>query len=387
MSELNASNLRKEHGNEGPDLVGVTELTSPYYMVPPSGTTAERPQNPQKGTLRFNTDIGSLEYFKGDTIGWEQIVRTTPNLGGGTGSNTGNGARGLICGGYDADSSSGQTRTNIIDYITLSTLGNAQDFGDMVVGASSAGATASSTRFIKAGGYMQGSSIGDQIDYNTFSSTGDAIDFGDLLNNDHQYAPTGTGDKTRGLCAGGLRLNVSPYTDTNVIQYNTIASTGDSVDYGDLTEPRTDFASCNNSTRSLFIAGSTTPVPTNIIDYVTTQTLGDAADFGDLINATVTADSGCSNSIRGLVFGGRSPSNINNIDYITIATLGNSIDFGDMLHTGGTNSATSSSTRATEWNDGSIDYVEIMTTGNAKDFGDMITADYTSACSNAHGGL
>ena len=38
MSELNASNLRKEHGNEGPDLVGVTELTSPYFMVPPSGT-------------------------------------------------------------------------------------------------------------------------------------------------------------------------------------------------------------------------------------------------------------------------------------------------------------------------------------------------------------
>tara|TARA_Y100001970_G_scaffold95374_1_gene120196 strand:- start:1095 stop:1256 length:162 start_codon:yes stop_codon:yes gene_type:complete len=39
MSELNASNLRKENGNEGPDLVGTTELTSPYFMVPPSGNT------------------------------------------------------------------------------------------------------------------------------------------------------------------------------------------------------------------------------------------------------------------------------------------------------------------------------------------------------------
>ena len=379
MSELNASNLRKEHGNEGPDLVGVTELTSPYYMVPPSGTTAERPQNPQPGTLRFNTDIGSLEFYRGDTIGWEQIVRTTPNLGGGTGSNTGVGARGLQMGGSNPGAS------NIIQFITISTLGDSQDFGDLTVARASNTTFSSQTRACCVGGYVSG--CRREIDYVTISSTGDAIDFGDLLNNDHQYAPTGTGDKTRGLCAGGLRLNVSPYTDTNVIQYNTIASTGDSVDYGDLTEPRTDFASCNNSTRSLFIAGSTTPVPTNIIDYVTTQTLGDAADFGDLINATVTADSGCSNSIRGLVFGGRSPSNINNIDYITIATLGNSIDFGDMLHTGGTNSATSSSTRATEWNDGSIDYVEIMTTGNAKDFGDMITADYTSACSNAHGGL
>ena len=127
MSELNASNLRKEHGNEGPDLVGVTELTSPYFMVPPSGTTAERPQNPQKGTLRFNTDIGSLEYYKGDTIGWEQIVRTTPNLGGGTGSNAGTGARGFLMGGYE----SYPTIVNKIDYVTIPTLGNTTDFGDM----------------------------------------------------------------------------------------------------------------------------------------------------------------------------------------------------------------------------------------------------------------
>ena len=123
MSELNASNLRKEHGNEGPDLVGVTELTSPYFMVPPSGTTKERPQNPQKGTLRFNTDIGSLEYFKGDTIGWESIDRVSPNLGGGTGSNTGTGARGIWAGGLNP------SVVSDIDFLTISTLGNAQDFG------------------------------------------------------------------------------------------------------------------------------------------------------------------------------------------------------------------------------------------------------------------
>ena len=119
MSELNASNLGKEHGNEGPDLVGTTELTSPYYMVPPSGTTAQRPTNPQPGTLRFNTDIGSLEYFKGDTIGWEQIVRTSPNLGGGTGSNVGLGGRAI----YGTSVS-----PYPMEYITISTLGNANDF-------------------------------------------------------------------------------------------------------------------------------------------------------------------------------------------------------------------------------------------------------------------
>ena len=38
MSEINSSNFKKEHGDLAPDLVGVTELTSPYFFVPPSGT-------------------------------------------------------------------------------------------------------------------------------------------------------------------------------------------------------------------------------------------------------------------------------------------------------------------------------------------------------------
>ena len=115
MSEFNASNFKKEEGGQGPDIIGTTELTSPYFMVPPSGTTAQRPSGCAPGTLRFNTDIGSLEYFKGDTIGWEQIVRTSPNLGG----------RAI----YGTSSS-----PNPMEYITISTLGNAIDFGDLTQG-------------------------------------------------------------------------------------------------------------------------------------------------------------------------------------------------------------------------------------------------------------
>ena len=173
MSELNASNLRKEHGNEGPDLVGVTELTSPYYMVPPSGNTAERPQNPQKGTLRFNTDIGSLEYFKGDTIGWEQIVRTTPNLGGGTGSNTGTGARGCLAGG------NAPAFKNEIEYITISTLGNAVDFGNLQLARTGAAGCASRVRGLFCNGSTS-PTLNDHIDLIIFSSLGDATDFGNL---------------------------------------------------------------------------------------------------------------------------------------------------------------------------------------------------------------
>ena len=44
MSEFQASNFKKENGGT-PDLLGKTELTSPYFFVPPSGTTEERPES------------------------------------------------------------------------------------------------------------------------------------------------------------------------------------------------------------------------------------------------------------------------------------------------------------------------------------------------------
>ena len=112
MSEFQASNFKKENGGT-PDLLGKTELTSPYFFVPPSGTTAERPQSCAAGTLRFNTDIGTLEVYKGDTIGWEQIQRRESQyLGGGTGSNTGTGTRGLMFN----PSIVGDGETNLIEF-------------------------------------------------------------------------------------------------------------------------------------------------------------------------------------------------------------------------------------------------------------------------------
>ena len=378
MSQINVRNLSNENEDGAPDIVGVSTFSATSYIVPPKGTTAERPTNPQPGDLRFNTDTASLEYFKGDTLNWSQIEMTSPDLDGG--------ARGLNMGG----SNSGNVNT--IDYFTISTLGNTIEFGDLTLARSSNTSFSSNTRACCAGGYTTSPNV--TIDYVTFSSIGNALDFGDLLNDSHQYASTGTGDQTRGLVAGGLKLP-APYTDTNRIQYNTIATTGDSVDFGDLTEARTDFSSFNSSTRSVFCGGYTGPgggAGTNIIDYVTTQTLGNAADFGDLLAVGgVPNDSGCSNSTRGLICGSRSPSGINNIEYVTIATLGNATDFGDMLWTGSYGCATAGGTRGiiVRGNGGAdISYVNILSTGNAVDFGDQTSSStYKTACSNAHGGL
>ena len=71
------------------------------------------------------------------------------------------------------------------------------------------------------------------------------------------------------------------------------------------------------------------PSVSNVIDYITIASTGNATDFGDALVARGGARS-ASNSIRGLFSGGYTPSLINGIEFINIATTGNGADFGDM---------------------------------------------------------
>ena len=383
MSEINSSNFKKEHGDLAPDLVGVTELTSPYFFVPPSGDTASRPEDCEPGTLRFNTDIGSLEVFRGKTIGWEQIQRRENQyLGGGTGSNTGTGTRGVF--GMRAEPSI----TDSIDFITISTMGNAQDFGNSTDSRYTYSTCASRTRGFMAGGF---SALVDTIDFVTFASTGNATDFGNLTQS-RWVMCQGAADSTRGMFVGGL--DPGPSTTFNIIDFITMAQTGNAVDFGDISSTRRMGSGCQSSTRAIF-AGGYTPSNTNVIDFVTTSTTGDAADFGDL-NYEQKNGSAASNSTRGLFFGGNDGGNPynNNISFITIATKGNAADFGDLTVSVGGGGSSSSSTRAVRGgglapgNSNVIDKVEIPTTGNAVDFGNLNASGHNlQGFSNGHGGL
>ena len=77
---------------------------------------------------------------------------------------------------------------------------------------------------------------------------------------------------------------------------------------------------------------------TNVIEFITIASTGDATDFGDLITAArQPGSSGGSNKIRGVfVGGGVHPSYYNTMEFVTIATTGNSSDFGDISTSGGT---------------------------------------------------
>ena len=202
MSQINVRNISNENNDGGPDIVGVSTFSATSYMVPPSGTTAQRPQNPQSGDLRFNTDIGSLEYFRGDTLGWEQIEMTSPDLDGG--------ARGMFAGGQNAPSG---TKYSEIDYVTIPTLGNAIDFGDLSDDVHTPSVTASRTRGIGAGGYP---TRGD-IDYWTIASTGSAVDSGGDLTVARRSLG-GSSNSTRGILFGGQYTN--PNSDNSLTSQN-----------------------------------------------------------------------------------------------------------------------------------------------------------------------
>jgi len=376
MSRLNINNLTNENEDGSPRISGISTFSSAHYFVPPSGTKAERPSDPGEGMIRFNTDSGHLEYYTGEF--WDDVIVNNNDLGGGTGSNTGTGTRGVFAGGYSP------ARTNIIDYVTISTLGDAQDFGDLLVATEYPAGTSDSTRGLVLGG--QTSAIINTVVYITIASTGDAQDFGDLIG--PLRTKSALANSTRAISSGGQAVGSG--VGSNIIEYLTIQSKGDTNDFGDLSAVAYYQSCAASSTRGIFAGHSSLAPPTsdNTIDYVTIATTGNALDFGDLDYSG--SGSGLSNSTRGVFSRGGSTE----LDYVTIATLGNSQDFGTLTGDAryNTDAAVSSSTRglfmvgAPEGN--TINYITILSTGNAQDFGDLTRAPGGDAgFSNGHGGL
>jgi len=330
------------------------------------------------GALRFNTDSNKLELYDGNQ--WTEIVASSPD------SQTG-GARGVFARGTDP------TVSNVIDYITISTSGNSIDFGDTITNSFSnanANSMSSTTRGIFSNGFTSPVS-GNVKEYVTISSTGNSIDFGDSTVKTEGYSACSS--STRGIGSGGFDRG-GGFAYTNAIDYVTIATTGNAVDFGDLIAANGFSSSFSSSTRGIWAGGYSNPSPANnTIQYVTISSTGNATDFGDL-TVSRGGGAGCSSSIRGINVGG-GPSLSNVIDYITIATNGNAQDFGDLtIARRSLSVGVSSPTRGVFAGGGTptitntIDYVTIAALGNATDFGDILSAcNGGQGFSNGHGGL
>ena len=336
MSEIRVNTLGNESNTGGPVLSGITEFSGQQYFIPPTGTTAERPSGCPPGSIRFNTDSAHLEYWNG--LVWLEFEASSVELGdqNNTNSTGGTGVRGLFAGGQTP------TKVNTIEYVSISTLGNAIDFGDLTQTAyNAAGGCASRTRGIRGGG-QDGGGATDTIDFVTIASTGNAIDFGNLAGNQVRAQLCALSNQTRGIFAGG-------YTPTaqNNIQSIEIASTGDAVDFGNLLAAAYGGAATSSSVRGVIMSGYASGT-VNTVQYITISTSGDAQDFGDLTVARRNGRAACSSPTRGIFAAGESDSPFTNV----------------------------------------IDFVTIASTGDAEDFGDLTSARQQSfACSNGHGGL
>ena len=155
-------------------------------LTPVAGSSF--PTNVQVGSRAEITDSRKM-YYRMDsdyeTAKWYELG-TLPYAGG----------RGVFGNGYN------NANTSNIDYVTISTLGNSTDFGDMSVARRAYGATSNKTRGLFFGGYS--SSVSNIIDYITVATPSNATDFGDIAQDGNStHGCTSVGNNTRGFIAGG----------------------------------------------------------------------------------------------------------------------------------------------------------------------------------------
>tara|TARA_Y100000310_G_scaffold26091_1_gene24904 strand:+ start:489 stop:1490 length:1002 start_codon:yes stop_codon:yes gene_type:complete len=291
---------------------------------------------------------------------------------------------------------------DVIQYITINSTGDATDFGNMIAAWKGRGGTSNgeNDRGIMWAGF-DGNAYTLTMDYITISSTGNASDFGDCLLRGNDYGPdqvacVSNGTDERGVGMGGMNSTSSSYTGgSNVIDYITINSAGNSTDFGDMNMADSKnggvFAN-GTSDRGVWFCGDyagTAYGVNNVISYITITSTGNAADFGD--NATkIISPTGCSNDTedRGLIMGGSTnPGYIVTISYVTISSTGNASDFGDLslarADGGGCSNGTDNRGVFMGGITGSandtIDYVSIDSTGDATDFGNMLDSIFGNA--------
>jgi hypothetical protein len=321
MSEFRVDKITNRTGDTGPQICGVSTFSGTSGMAMPSGPTEYR-----GGRGRMVTFGGYSPDYKSE-INYIEIATTgnATDFGdcsrtNGFGSGMASSTRGVLRLGRNPSS-----HTNHMEYVTFSSNGGVAEFGDDgSLLQDSIAPFADSTRGCLANGTL----YTPAIRYITIASTGDSTPFGDLSSARYMGGGAGGASPTRGFAFGG----VSPLTPTvgsKIIEYINIQSGGNAVKFGELTVGRRAIAAVTNSTRAVMCSGDTPG--TNTMDYITMASEGNAVDFGDITRQPDGYGAGGSNATRGVIIGcDTSPKN--SIDYITISTTGNAVDFGDTTY-------------------------------------------------------
>jgi len=374
MTELKVDNITNLAGSGKPNLpvaptvgsnAAISTLNTHSYTS--SGT---EPSSPKNGALWWDSANDKVMVYIDSK--WKEVsLNSSSSLTVAWG-----GTRGFYIG-----------QGNEIEYVDLTTPGNATDFGDLSTSQNEkCSAAGNKVRGVVRSGTISGASFPsgwiDTIEYFTCATAGNASDFGNSALYLSKHAAVGDGTKAIFGGGAGGPSGGSYSNSNNIIEYVTVANTGNATDFGDLTVGRRGLAATNDATRGVFAGGDTNSSYYNVMDYITMGTTGNATDFGDTFTTLLfSAGVGCiSNDTIGCFSGGyinnSSWTVTNTIQKITIQTAANATDFGDAT---GANVGTSNNSDGTTGtiaggsgtSDNRIDKITIATPGNATDFGDL----------------
>ena len=214
------------------------------------------------------------------------------------------------------------------------------------------------------------------ISYIQIPTTGNALNFGDLTTN-AGFAPAVSNGKR---AVWGSRYTGS---GNDTMDYVTIPSQGNAIDFGNSTGSLWSRGGFSSSTRGIFFGGNPA---SDVIEYIEIATIGDALDFGDIMSSRRDA-AGLASATRGILSGGQPGigADYTRIESITIASKGNSIRFGESTMGSMGMAGASNSTRGifaggttvpTLDGNNTIEFVTISSEGNAVDFGDLTQKTY-----------
>ena len=201
-----------------------------------------------------------------------------------------NNTRGIFYGGNNPE------YVPFLSQINLQSLGTDSNFGSTLVAQRNAAAVASPTRAVFAGGDTSTGNL-FTIQSIEFATLGTPIPFGELT--DDRTGHTAASSGIRGVFAGAKAPGV-----VNTMEFITIATEGNGTDFGDLSVAKRNMAGNSNSIRGTFSGGHTDSSGSgnniNVIEFITIASTGNAADFGDLVLARRCSNSGGSDAHGGL---------------------------------------------------------------------------------------
>jgi len=326
---------------------GPIQQSSEGYMYFPTGRTVERGRGRgiihggYNGPSSFgeNGVLNAVEIASdGVASKFGDLTETRYTV-----ATVGSSTRSVFIGGAMPVSPSPFYTVNNIDFVEIATTGNAQDFGDSdEVGYFKTGVS-SSTRGVYTQGRIYNPSAGSgsaNMEFITIASKGNGQDFGNMVGGGRMTLCNAAMSPTRGILAGGVETpGGSPTTFTNEIEFVTMATLGNSVEFGELDKSGGGGRSngnCSSNTRGVLNVGTQSPADGNVIEFITIASTGNAKNFGDLSGGQQMRGA-CSNQIRGLFAGGfvspGSSNYVNTCERITIATTGSATDWGDPFET------------------------------------------------------